>query len=179
MRFYLFGPRFLGIRPGISFNANDFHYRGPTSRGASYIYVIKGDRDNVKIGVTKYPETRLAQIQTGLSQKIDYAFIAPTSGNAYAIEKEAHAMLARHRLNGEWFDASPELAIAAVAGAAAKLGQSLTATVSAEKPDVIGSAVLEIIKFVIAIPLALVAAFSFWIVYLIVINAGTNSSTMP
>jgi hypothetical protein len=34
--------------------------------------------------------------------------------------------LARNRVSGEWFDVSPELAIAAVTGAAAQLGQSLT-----------------------------------------------------
>jgi hypothetical protein len=70
---------------------------------------------------------RLAQLRTGSASNIDYAFLAPTSGDPYAIEREAHAMLARSRLNGEWFDVPPELAIAAVTGAAAKLGQSLTA----------------------------------------------------
>jgi hypothetical protein len=132
LRFYLFGPRFLGIRPGVSFNPNDLRiHKSPTSTAANYIYVIKGYRDqcrqHVKIGVTKDPERRLAEIQTGQSRKIDYAFIAPTSGDPRAVEKEAHAMLARSRLNGEWFDVPPELAIAAVTGAAAKLGQSLTA----------------------------------------------------
>jgi hypothetical protein len=133
MRFYLFGPRFMGIRPGISFQPSDLRSHKPPST-ASYVYVIKGDHENVKIGVTKSPETRLAQLQTGASQKIEYAFIAPASGDPYAIEKEAHAMLARSRLNGEWFDVPPELAIAAVTGAAAKLGQSLTAKPN-EKPS--------------------------------------------
>lgn len=133
MRFYLFGPRILGIRPGLSFSPSDLRsHRSPTTR-ASYIYVVKGDEENVKIGVTKTPETRLAQLQTGASRKIDYSFIAPVSGDPYAIEREAHAMLARNRLSGEWFDVPPELAIAAVTGAAAKLGQSLTTPAIIEK----------------------------------------------
>ena len=115
----------------MSFQPSDLRSKKPPSIArASYIYVVKGDEENIKIGVTKSPETRLAQLQTGSSRKIDYAFIAPVSGDPYAIEKEAHAMLARSRLSGEWFDVPPELAIAAVTGAAAKLGQSLTA-----KPD--------------------------------------------
>jgi hypothetical protein len=125
MRFYLFGPRFLGIRAGLSFQPSDLRSHKPPQSAASYVYVVKGEQ-HVKIGVTKAPDTRLAQLRTGSASPIDYAFLAPASGDPYAIEREAHAMLARSRLNGEWFDVQPELAIAAVTGAAAKLGQSLT-----------------------------------------------------
>jgi hypothetical protein len=133
MRFYLFGPRFLGIRPGISFQPSDLRGRKPPT-GTSYIYVIKGDHGDVKIGVTKLPKERLAQIQTGSSRKLDYAFIAPVLGNPYTLEQEAHIILANYRMNGEWFDVPPELAIAAITGAAAKLGHSLTAKPN-EKPS--------------------------------------------
>jgi hypothetical protein len=127
MRFWLSGPRFIGIRPGVSFQPSDLRTRTPAMRSASsYVYVIKDDHNNVKIGVTKNPPARLAQLRTGSSIKLDYAFLAPTSGDPYAIEQAAHAILDRYRLNGEWFDVSPELAISAVAGAAAKLGQSLS-----------------------------------------------------
>ena len=34
-------------------------------------------------------------------------------------------MLKSHRCNGEWFDVAPEMAVAAIAGAAHKLGQPL------------------------------------------------------
>src|ERR1700730_4577117 len=132
MRFYLFGPRFLGIRPGISLQASDLKKLSSTPKPGSYIYVVNGDH-GIKIGVTKNPDGRLAQLRTGSAAKIDYAYIAPTSGDPYAIERQAHAMLDRYRLNGEWFDVSPELAIAAVTGSAAKLGQSLIASPD-EKP---------------------------------------------
>ncbi len=112
----------------MSFQPSDLRsHKRPTNGAISHIYVVKGDHEHVKIGVTKNPEARLAQLQTGSSRKIEYAFIAPTSGDPCAIEREAHAMLARSRLSGEWFDVPPELAIAAVTGAAAKLGQSLAA----------------------------------------------------
>ena len=132
MRFYLFGPRFFGIRPGVSFQPSDLRTPRPPST-ATYIYVIKGDHEKVKIGVTKSPETRLAQLQTGSPSRIDYAFVAPVSGDPYAVEALAHHMLNRYHVDGEWFDVSPELAIAAVTGAAAKLGQSLMAA-PPEKP---------------------------------------------
>jgi hypothetical protein len=65
MRFWLSGPRILGIRPGISFQPSDFRPRPSRPRAASYIYVIKGEENNVKIGVTKKPAERLAQLRTG------------------------------------------------------------------------------------------------------------------
>jgi hypothetical protein len=34
-------------------------------------------------------------------------------------------MLASHRCSGEWFDVAPEMAVAAIAGAAHKLGQPI------------------------------------------------------
>ena len=155
MRFYLFGPRFLGIRPGVSFQPSDLRSHAAPTSAMPYIYVIKGDHERVKIGVTKAPETRLTQLQTGSSSKIDYAFLAPVSGDPYALEKEAHAMLARSRLNGEWFDVPPELAIAAVTGAAAKLGQSLMPA-PPEKP-------IRLWPFFLVIFLATWAATVWWL----------------
>ncbi len=155
MRFYLFGPRFFGIRPGISFQPSDLSALRATASRSSYVYVINGDHDHVKIGVTKNPPERLTQLQTSSSRKLAYAFIAPTSGDPYVIEREAHVMLDRYRLNGEWFDVPPELAIAAVTGAAAKLGQSLIA-----KPD---EKPARIWPFILGIFLALWAAM-FWLI---------------
>ena len=125
MRFYLFGPRFFGLRTGISLDARELR-RAPKRPDRRCIYVVKGDHAMVKIGVTSSPTVRIAQLKTGSAFPIEYAFIAPVSGDAYAVEREAHALLARNRASGEWFDVSPELAIAAVTGAAARLGLSLT-----------------------------------------------------
>jgi hypothetical protein len=48
-----------------------------------------------------------------------------TTGTGFDIEKEAHSILSKYSCHGEWFDVSPELAMAAVTGAAARLGQPL------------------------------------------------------
>jgi hypothetical protein len=81
MRLWISGPRILGIRPGISFRLDEL-LRRPSPRRqlhGCFVYVVQADNGNVKIGVTSHPETRLAQIQTGISHRINYAFIAPTS----------------------------------------------------------------------------------------------------
>src|ERR1019366_614354 len=115
MRFYLFGPRFLGIRPGISFQPNDI--RAAMARSSmdagmnaptTYIYVVKATLPTepssmVKIGITTNLDARLAQLRTGSAFPLDYVFTAPAPFNsldtdAYAIEQRAHALLARNRV---------------------------------------------------------------------------------
>jgi hypothetical protein len=123
----------FGIRPGVSFSAADFKQQSSAPRAratggrveGSFIYVIKGDHNLVKIGVTTNPSARLAQLRTGSAYPIDFAYIGCTPGNGFDIESAAHQMLDRQRLNGEWFDVVPEMAIAAVNASAAKLGVPL------------------------------------------------------
>jgi hypothetical protein len=59
VRLWLAGPRlFRGmVRPGISFGPEDLRSRKPPPRRQlqSFIYVVRGDHDSVKIGVTKDP----------------------------------------------------------------------------------------------------------------------------
>jgi hypothetical protein len=134
MRFFFFGPRILGIRPGISFSANDLlrlvatkpkqNKPGEPMTG-SFLYVIRGDHNMVKVGVTTNPSARLASLRTGSAFPIDYAYLAVSSGDPAEIEAAAHTLLAKHRCNGEWFDVQPEMAVAAIAGAAHTLGHPL------------------------------------------------------
>ena len=136
MRFFLMGPRIFGIRPGVSFGAEDFRGRR-TQRGpaepmtGSFLYVIRGDHNMVKIGVSTNPNARLASLRTASAFPIDFSYIAVTPGTGFDIEQAAHEMLKGHRCSGEWFDVPPEMAVAAIAGAAHKLGQPIL-PVSAE-----------------------------------------------
>jgi Meiotically up-regulated gene 113 len=133
MRFFLIGPRILGIRPGISFGLNELlrlatkptHRKPAESMTGSFLYVIRGDHNMTKVGVTTNPTARLASLRTGSAFPIDFSYIAVTPGTGFDIEQGAHAMLASHRCNGEWFDVQSEIAVAAIAGAAHKLGQPL------------------------------------------------------
>jgi hypothetical protein len=83
-------------------------------------------------------------------------------------------------LEGEWFDCPMDMAVAAIGAAAYKLGEPIASgdprladevvrisqRISAPR-DIVGSAVLTIVKFVAGIVLSLVAYASFYIVYLI------------
>jgi Meiotically Up-regulated Gene 113 (MUG113) protein len=141
MRFFFSGPRILGIRPGVIFGASDFRSSPrPTQRPpgepitGSFLYVIRGDHNLVKIGVTTNPQARLASLRTGSAFPIDYSYIAVTPGTGFDIEAGSHEMLKSHRCSGEWFDIAPEMAVAAIAGAAHKLGQPIL-PVTAEVAD--------------------------------------------
>lgn len=129
MRFWISGPRFFGFRPGVSFPAGGASPAQTTQRSAgnsiegSFLYVVRGDHNLTKIGVTTNPRARLAQLRTGSAFPIDYAFLGVTPGSGYEIEKAAHALLDARRVNGEWFDVTPEYAISALMGAAGKLNQ--------------------------------------------------------
>src|SRR5258707_14792935 len=133
MRFFLIGPRILGIRPGISIGANELlrlatrpkQNKPSEPMTGSFLYVIRGDHNMCKVGVTTNPSARLAQLRTASAFPIDFSYIAVTPGTGFGIEQGAHAMLASHRCNGEWFDVPPEMAVAAIAGAAHKLNQPL------------------------------------------------------
>jgi hypothetical protein len=132
MRVWLGGPRILGIRTGISLGKEDLGWLSGNSRGqpsssieGSFVYVIKGDHHLTKIGVSTNPNARLAQLRTASPFPIEFAYIAVTPGNGFDIEAAAHAALSKHRCNGEWFDVAPEMAVAAISGAAFNLSQPL------------------------------------------------------
>ena len=133
MRFFLMGPRIFGVRPGVSFGANELlrfatkpkQNRPGESMTGSFLYVIRGDHNMVKVGVTTNPNARLASLRTGSAFPIDFDYIAVTPSTGFDIEAGAHAMLKSHRCNGEWFDVPPEMAVAAIAGAAHKLGHPI------------------------------------------------------
>jgi hypothetical protein len=133
MRLMFFGPRIFGIRPGVSFTPQELMsgFAGSTQKApgeqmtGSFVYVVRGDHNMVKVGVSTNPNARLAQLRTGSAYPIDFAFIGSTPGTGYDIEQAAHALLDRHRCNGEWFDVPPEMAVAAVTASAHRLNQPI------------------------------------------------------
>lgn len=60
----------------------------------------------VKIGRAGDPASRRRSIQTGNPRNIVLHFVMPTSSvaEAEAVERDLHALFARVRANGEWFD---------------------------------------------------------------------------
>jgi|SRR5579872_1282593 len=72
----------------------------------AYVYFMKRSSDGaVKIGVSKDPESRCADLQTGNSSKLKVIAKFPFDSRAKAFdwEKYLHRKFRRHRLQGEWF----------------------------------------------------------------------------
>lgn len=128
MRLWFSGPRIMGVRPGISIPVRTQKpVQKPVGQAVegAFVYVVRGDHNLVKIGVTSNPRARLAQLKTASAFPIDYAFIAAAKDTGYAIEKKAREILSGHRVNGEWFDVGPEEAISVVKAASAKVGEPI------------------------------------------------------
>lgn len=129
MRFWISGPRIGVFRPGISFGSSFASYRPAAARAAvpagQFVYVISGEHGAVKIGISSNPTARRAELQTGSPHGLFLESAMWAGENAFEIEQEAHAILASYRMPGEWFHVSREAALAAVCGAAARLGLPL------------------------------------------------------
>jgi hypothetical protein len=122
MRVFFSGPRIMGVRPGVSFGAEDFRRlagnrqrQGAEPVTGAFVYVIRGDHNMTKIGVTTNPSARIASLRTASPFPLEFAFIGAMPDNdGYVLEKAAHTALERFRCNGEWFDISPENAVATI-----------------------------------------------------------------
>ena len=170
MRLFFMGPRLWGgIHPGVSFGAEDLRWlrqpnTSPNVLGGSFVYVIKGEHNRCKIGISSNPTARITQLRTASPFPLSFAFLGATSGNdGSAIEREAHALIDRYRKSGEWFDCPVELAVAAVNASAAKLGQSLNSVDPAIVDQIIAAATGKNSEWPLW-PTMVVAAFALMIV---------------
>lgn len=77
------------------------------------IYVISTeDGTRSKVGVSKHPEKRLKELQTGSPSKLELKFSTFTGKyKAYDIEKMIHALFDDTRTTGEWFFSTSETII--------------------------------------------------------------------
>jgi T5orf172 domain len=75
----------------------------------SYVYIITNGED-YKVGVSKHPDKRLKQLQTGSSEKLKIVSLFEVPEDVvYKMEKEAHkAVRAWYTKSGEWFKAASE-----------------------------------------------------------------------
>lgn len=88
----------------------------PPSR---FIYVIGPAVGLQKVGLATDPRSRLATLQTAVPfNLILHAAVRVPFGEAHAVERRAHRLLADVCARNEWFHATPEEAIAAVHAAA-------------------------------------------------------------
>ena len=144
MRFFFTGPRIFGIRPGISLGASDFRRLSRPRQGAtsghmtgSFVYVIRGAGNHHKIGVSTDPIARIASLQTGSHEPLDFAYIGVTSGTGFDIERAAHDILVNYRQTGEWFSVPASIATGAVLEAAQRLGEPIQQVAPQMVPQII------------------------------------------
>ncbi len=98
----------------------------PSKEGrVSFVYVVRAENGAISVGVTANPATRLEQLERASHIPVAFSFIGMTTGDAYGIEAESRRMLGRQHGEREWLGESPESAISALMGAAAKLGEHL------------------------------------------------------
>lgn len=81
----------------------------------SYIYVIGGDCPPYKVGISKDPEKRLRNLQTGHPHKLRIHLLKQTDATrTKLLETTIHHNMKMHKTNGEWFDLSLDKVIAEV-----------------------------------------------------------------
>jgi predicted GIY-YIG superfamily endonuclease len=73
-----------------------------------YIYIISNDQGYIKVGVSKHPEKRLKQLQTGNEHKLELIFTEEfncSRKHILHIEKLLHKELKKltTKMIGEWF----------------------------------------------------------------------------
>jgi hypothetical protein len=72
-----------------------------------YVYLLQSSTGYYKIGRTKDPQNRLATFSVKLPFEVEYEHII-SSSNMNKLERKLHALFADKRVNGEWFDLSPD-----------------------------------------------------------------------
>lgn len=79
------------------------------------VYVIRSESGPIKIGISKQPKLRLADIVRGqpFSAELIYS-MNDDEVRATTIERIAHQLLSEACRRGEWFDITPEEAIEAL-----------------------------------------------------------------
>lgn len=68
-----------------------------------YVYAIKNtSTGNIKLGISKNPEQRLKQLQTGCDGKLELVAYRKAD-NGYSDELQLHTENEQHAIHGEWF----------------------------------------------------------------------------
>lgn len=68
-----------------------------------YVYLMQSENGLFKIGISKDPRKRLAQIRTGSGVEVELVAFYLTDGPARDVEKKLHKLFDKYRLLGEWF----------------------------------------------------------------------------
>lgn len=140
MRFWIGGPRILGMRTGVSFGREDFRPARQAAVEGGFVYIVENDLGACKVGISRDPLARLASLQTGSAHRLRLAHVAATRCTGFEIEQRAHQLLAARSLSGEWFDCGPAAARHAVQASAEGLARPLAWVDPGQIPQIIALA---------------------------------------
>ncbi len=81
--------------------------RAPRRHDGSFVYfILFGSNARVKIGTSRNPRARLADLSTGAPGKVRIYYVTPGDRG---LEADLHQRFARYRINGEWFIYAQEI----------------------------------------------------------------------
>jgi hypothetical protein len=84
-----------------------------------FVYVIGPASGHQKVGLATDPRSRLATLQTACPfTLVIHAAVPVPFVEAHEVERRAHRALSQCKVLNEWFDTTPEAAVAAVRAAA-------------------------------------------------------------
>lgn len=86
--------------------ARMMEYLNSDNRDVYFIQSL-GPGSPIKIGVTKDPRARLAQLQTASPYPLSLIGVIPKSGRR--VEADLHRRFGEYRITGEWFEPSKEI----------------------------------------------------------------------
>lgn len=75
----------------------------PIHKTAGYVYILKSDRGEYKIGRTVDPSNRLKTFTIKLPFRVEYELVIKSNDMA-RLEKELHTRFSHKRTTGEWFN---------------------------------------------------------------------------
>lgn len=78
----------------------------------TFVYAIGTEDGPVKVGITQSLHSRLRALQNGSPQKLELIWVYTTQDREAALrmERDFHEVYAEHRLEGEWFQITAEIA---------------------------------------------------------------------
>ena len=80
-----------------------YNFEIPDDLPEMFVYAIREKgTGHIKLGISRDPQQRLAQLQTGNSQELELVAYRQAT-NRFAEERAIHADAAAYRLRGEWF----------------------------------------------------------------------------
>lgn len=84
---------------------NELKKNPPQKHG--YVYLIQSISQHYKIGRTRNPKDRLRTFNVKLPFEVDFIAVIRTK-DMFSLEAELHQRFGDKRINGEWFDLSPD-----------------------------------------------------------------------